>query len=75
MFGRVILLESVPAVLHREAAIGPSRQLNVVYRAFVGNTGRRRSSGPLIGYEFLGHVVVPGVNCVMQLPEVFQARR
>ena len=72
---RVFLLKSVSAVLHREAAIGPSRQLDVIHGAFVGNAGRGRSAGSLIGDEFLRHVVVSGVFCKVQLPEVFQAGR
>src|ERR1700690_1483280 len=71
--GSVILVDSVPAVLHGKAAVGPRRQLDVVHGTLIGDASRGRSPGPLIGDELLRHIVITGIDGVMQLPEVFQS--
>src|ERR1700688_1960747 len=72
---RVVLLISVPAVLHGKAAVGPRRLLDVVHGPLVGDPSRSCSTRSLIGDELLWHVVIPGVNGIMQLPKIFQSRR
>src|SRR3974390_2805197 len=71
----VFLFESIPAVLHGKAAVRPGRQLDIVYSSFIRHTRCGGSTRSLIGDELLRHVVVSGIDRVMQLPKVFQFRR
>src|SRR5882762_6446590 len=75
MMRPVVLVVSVACVGDGETAIGQGRHLNGIYRSFVRDACRGCTANPQVGNELFGRIVVPGVNRVMQLPEILQSGR
>src|SRR5467141_3544636 len=71
----VVLVISVACVGDGETAVGQGRHLDGIHRSFVRDACRGCTANPQVGNELFGRIVVPGVNCVMQLPEILQSGR
>src|SRR6202011_6044553 len=71
----VVFVISIARIRNRETAVRARRNLNVIHRSFVRNSGLSSSSNSQVRDELLGGIVVRSVNRVVQLPEVFESRR
>src|ERR1700726_615451 len=71
----VVFVVSVARVRDGETAVGPGCDLDVIYGSFVRDACRWRAANAQVGDELLWRIVVPGVNRIVQLPEVLQTGR